>query len=62
MTTPNQDFINKAVVTTDAIVSAVNSNPQQAKMFIDYVVDETGLLKTPCVRVARFPEWVMGSW
>lgn len=54
MTTPNQDFINKAVVTTDAIASAGKLNPQQAKMFIDYVVDETGLLKTPGVRVARF--------
>ena len=47
MTTPNQDFINKAVVTTDAIVFAGKLNPQRCKMFIDYVVDETGLLKTP---------------
>lgn len=54
MSTPNQDFINKAVVTTDAIASAGKLSPQQANMFVDYVKDETGLLRTPGVRIARF--------
>lgn len=54
MATPNQDFLHKAAITTDALASAGKLNPEQADMFIDYVKDETALLKTPGVRLVRF--------
>ncbi len=54
MATSNQSFHEKAVITTDAIASAGKLNPQQADRFIDYVIDETQLLKMSGVRTVRF--------
>lgn len=53
MSTANQEFINKAVITTDAIASAGGLNPAQANRFIDFVVDETRLAATG-IRTERF--------
>jgi len=48
----NQELIEKAVITTDALASAGKLNPAQADKFIDYVVDETVLKNN--ARVVRF--------
>jgi hypothetical protein len=53
MSVPNQEFIEKAVVATDAIASAGKLNPRQAERFIDFVIDETMLTKSG-IRTVRF--------
>jgi len=49
----NQTYIEKAVVTTDALSAAGKLNEAQANRFIDFVIDETGL-KDSGVRIVRF--------
>jgi len=51
----NQELINKAAITTDAIATAGKLNPQQSDKFIDYVFDETSL-KGIGVRTVKFRE------
>lgn len=48
----NEELVQKAIITTDAIASAGKLNPAQAEKFIDYVVEETQLDKV--ARVVRF--------
>lgn len=48
----NQEAIEKATITTDAIAAAGKLNPEQSDRFIDYVVDETSMGDR--VRVVRF--------
>lgn len=48
----NEELVQKAVITTDAIVSAGKLNPVQADRFIDYVFDLTGLKNN--ARTVRF--------
>lgn len=48
----NEELVQKAIVTTDAIASQGKLNPQQANKFIDYVFDLSGLKNA--VRTVRF--------
>jgi len=48
----NEELVQKAVVTTDALAAAGKLNPAQSDRFIDYVVDETVLKNN--ARVVRF--------
>lgn len=48
----NQEMIEKAITSADALAAAGKLNPEQADKFIDLVVDVTGL--SGVVRVARF--------
>lgn len=50
----NEEILQKAVVTTDALAAAGKLNPAQSDKFIDYVVDETVLKNN--ARVIRFRE------
>lgn len=51
-TISNQELIEKATITTDALAAAGLLNPEQADRFVDYVVDETGI--KGMARVVRF--------
>jgi hypothetical protein len=51
-TISNQELVEKAVITADAIASSGKLNPAQSDKFIDYVVEET-ILKDNA-RVVRF--------
>lgn len=48
----NEQLVEKAIVTTDALATAGKLNPKQSDQFIDYVIDVT-MLKD-AVRVVRF--------
>lgn len=48
----NEELIQKAVITTDALASAGKLNPAQTEKFLDYVVDETVLKNN--ARIVRF--------
>lgn len=48
----NQELVNKAMVTTDAIANAGKLNPEQANKFIDYVFDLSKLKDR--VRTVKF--------
>jgi hypothetical protein len=48
----NEEMIQKAVITTDALATAGKLNPVQSDQFIDFVVDVTQLKNN--VRVVRF--------
>ena len=48
----NEELVQKAVITTDALASQGKLNPAQADKFIDYVIDITGLKNN--ARVVRF--------
>ena len=52
MPTTNEELVQKAIVTTDAIASSGKLNPAQANKFIDYVRDESVLKNN--ARVVRF--------
>ncbi len=49
---PNEELVQKAVITADALAAAGKLNPAQSDKFIDYVVDES-ILKDNA-RVVRF--------
>lgn len=49
---PNEELVQKAVITTDALAAAGKLNPAQSETFIDYVVDETVLKNN--ARTVRF--------
>lgn len=49
----NQELINKAAITTDAIAQAGKLNPVQSDKFLDYVFDESKLAKSG-VRTVKF--------
>jgi hypothetical protein len=51
-TISNEELVQKAIVTTDAIASSGKLNPQQANKFIDYVFDLSGLKNA--VRTVKF--------
>lgn len=51
-TISNEELVQKAIVTTDAIAASGKLNPQQANKFIDYVFDLTGLKNA--VRTVKF--------
>jgi len=48
----NEELVNKAVITADALASSGKLNPAQSDRFIDYVIDETVLKEN--ARVIRF--------
>jgi len=48
----NEELVQKALITTDALASQGKLNPAQADKFIDYVIDITGLKNN--ARVVRF--------
>lgn len=50
----NEEIIQKAVITTDALAAAGQLNDAQSDKFIDYIVDETVLKNN--ARVVRFRE------
>ena len=50
----NQEAIQKATITADALASAGKLNPVQAKTFLDFVVDESKLLKS--IRTVQMPQ------
>jgi hypothetical protein len=52
MAIANEELVQKAVITADALASAGKLNPAQSDKFIDYVVDETVLKNN--ARVVRF--------
>jgi len=52
MAISNEELVEKAVVTADALASAGKLNPAQSDRFIDFVVDETVLKDN--ARVVRF--------
>lgn len=52
MAIANEELVQKAVITTDALAAAGKLNPAQSDVFIDYVVDETVLKNN--ARVVRF--------
>lgn len=52
MPIPNEEIVEKAVITADSLASAGKLNPAQSDRFIDYVVDETVLKNN--ARVIRF--------
>ena len=49
---PNEELIQKAVITTDALAASGKLNPAQSDKFIDYVIDETVLKDN--ARVVKF--------
>jgi hypothetical protein len=51
--TSNQELLQKATITTDALASAGKLNPEQAEKFLDFVEDETQVAGTG-VRFERF--------
>jgi hypothetical protein len=53
MSVPNQEYLEKAAITTDAIASAGKLNEEQAEKFIDFIMDETGLAQAG-VRTVTF--------
>lgn len=48
----NQELIQKAVVTADALATGGKLNPQQSEKFLDFVIDES-VIKNNC-RIVRF--------
>ena len=48
----NEELVEKAVITTDALAAAGKLNPAQSEKFLDYVVDETVLKNN--ARIVRF--------
>lgn len=52
MTITNQELIEKAVITTDALAASGKLKPAQSNRFIDYVIDETALKGN--ARVVKF--------
>lgn len=52
MTITNQELVEKAVITADALATAGKLNPAQSDKFIDYVVDETVLANN--ARIVKF--------
>lgn len=48
----NEELVEKAVITTDALAAAGKLNPAQSDKFIDYVIDETVLKNN--ARIVRF--------
>jgi len=50
----NDELVQKAVITTDAIASAGKLNPAQSEKFLDYVIDQTVLRNN--ARTIRFRE------
>ena len=48
----NEELVQKAVITADALASAGKLNPAQSDRFIDFVIDETVLRNN--ARVVRF--------
>ena len=48
----NEELIQKAVITTDALAASGKLNPVQSDRFIDYVIDETVLKNN--ARIVRF--------
>lgn len=48
----NEELVQKAIITADAIASSGKLNPAQSDRFIDYVVDETSLKNN--ARIVRF--------
>lgn len=53
----NEQLVEKAVITTDALATAGKLSPQQSDQFIDFVIDVTML--TGNVRVVRFRQETM---
>jgi hypothetical protein len=52
MSISNEELVEKAVITTDAIAAAGKLNPAQSDKFIDYVIEETVLKNN--ARIVRF--------
>lgn len=52
MAVSNEELVQKAVITTDALAAAGKLNPAQSDRFIDYVVDESVLKNN--ARIVRF--------
>lgn len=52
MSIPNEELVQKAVITTDALAAAGKLNPEQAEKFLDYVVDQSVMKNLG--RVIRF--------
>lgn len=52
MTISNEQLVEKAVITADAIAASGKLNPAQSDRFLDYVVDETVLKNN--ARIVRF--------
>ncbi len=52
MTIPNEELIQKAVITTDALAASGKLNPAQSDKFIDFVINETVLKDN--ARVVKF--------
>lgn len=52
MTTSNEELVQKAVITADALASQGKLNPVQADKFLDYVIDETVMRDN--VRIIKF--------
>jgi hypothetical protein len=52
MSLSNEELVQKAVITTDALAAAGKLNPAQSDKFLDFVVDETVLKNN--ARVVRF--------
>ena len=52
MTQPNEELVQKAIITTDALAASGKLYPKQADKFIDYVIDETVLKDN--ARVVKF--------
>jgi hypothetical protein len=48
----NQELVNKAAITTDAIAASGKLNAAQSDKFIDYVIDETSMKNN--ARIVRF--------
>jgi hypothetical protein len=48
----NEELVQKAVITADALASSGKLNPAQSDKFIDYIVDETSLKDN--ARIVRF--------
>lgn len=49
---PNEELVQKAVITTDALAATGKLNPAQSDKFIDFVIDETVLKNN--ARVVKF--------
>lgn len=43
MTTPNEELVQKAVITADALAASGKLNPVQSDKFLDYIIQETVL-------------------
>lgn len=52
MTLSNEELVQKAIITTDALANAGKLNPAQQDKFLDFVIDETVLKNN--ARVVRF--------